>query len=473
MNVNQYPLDQLYINGEWVASQSSEEIEVINPTSEEIIARVPQANREDLDQAVEAAEKAFPAWNELDVAERSDYLSQLADAIEDRSEEILEVIQMEEGVATEFGRTAQVLRSAGEIRALIKNLKDFDFEQSYDGYDVIKEGYGVVACITPWNYPLNQIQRKITPALLAGNTVVVKPASATPLTGYLLADMIDKIGFPAGVFNYVPASGSQGGDYLAGHPSVQVVSFTGSTQVGQGLYEKAAAGIKKLVLELGGKSALIYLEGGDLDRAVQTSMDTVLNNTGQSCSALTRLFVPEDRLEETKEVLKEYYDKQAILGDPRQDGIIVGPQISADQQERVENYIQKGKEEGAEVFLGGEKLDQTGYFVQPTVFTQVTNDMTIAQEEIFGPVLCVLTYSSLEEAIKLANESTYGLSGAVEGPLEQAIEVARKMRTGNVLINGQGRQDDALFGGYKQSGLGREVGLWGLEDYLEEKAIFY
>lgn len=473
MDISQYHFDKLYINGDWVPSQSQKMIEVINPTTEDVIARVPEANQADIDQAVQAAKAAFSAWNRLALEDRARYLSQLADAIEERSEEILDLIQAELGVATAFGRVGQVGRSPSEIRALLEKVKDFRFYESYEGYDVIKEGFGVVACITPWNYPLNQIQRKIAPALLAGNTVVVKPASSTPLTGYILSDIIDQAGFPAGVFNYLPSSGSEGGDYLAGHPDVQVVSFTGSSAVGRGLYEKASDGIKKLVLELGGKSPLIFLEGGDLNRAVKTAMDTILNNTGQSCSALTRFFVPQDRLEEAKASLKRYYQDHAIVGDPRHEEVVVGPQISFDQQKRVEDYIQKGIDEGAELFLGGEKLNRTGYFVQPTVFTQVTNDMTIAREEIFGPVLSVLTYSTVEEAIALANDTDYGLSAAVEGPEDQALEVARQIRAGNVLVNGNGRQDDALFGGYKQSGLGREVGLWGLEDYLEEKAIFY
>lgn len=464
---------QLFINGQWVDSSSDQTIAVLNPATEEVITTVPHANEDDVNQAVAAAKEAFPAWNTLPVSERADLLMQLADAIEEHQEEILEIIIEEMGTARDFGRAAQVGRSISEIRSLIAELDHFKFKEEYEGFDVIKEGYGVVACITPWNYPLNQIQRKITPALLAGNTVVVKPASNTPLAGFYLTRLIEKIGFPAGVFNFVTGGGSDTGNYLAGHEDVSVISFTGSTDVGKGLYEEAADKVKHLILELGGKSAMVYLEGGDLNIAVKQAMDAVLHNTGQSCSALTRLLVPEDQLDKTKQVIQDYYEEKAIVGNPVDNETIVGPQISKDQQERVESYIQKGKDEGATVFLGGEKMEGRGFFVQPTVFTDVTNDMTIAQEEIFGPVLCVLTYSTVEEAIEIANDSPYGLSGAVVGPDEEAYEAASKLRTGNILINGSGRLDHALFGGYKQSGLGREVGLWGLEDYLEEKALFY
>lgn len=465
--------DQLFINGQWVDSSSDQTITVLNPATEEVIAAVPHANEEDVDQAVAAAKQAFPDWNARPIRERSDLLLQLADAIEDHQDEILDLIIEEMGTAREFGKVAQVGRSISEIRSLVAELDNFKFKEEYKGFDVIKEGYGVVACITPWNYPLNQIQRKITPALLAGNTVVVKPASNTPLTGFYLARLIEEIGFPAGVFNFVTGGGSDTGDYLAGHEDVSVISFTGSTDVGKGLYEKAAPQIKQLILELGGKSAMIYLEGGSLKTAVKQSLDAVLNNTGQSCSALTRLLVPESRLDEAKEIIRDYYERRAVVGNPADDETVVGPQISQNQQERVESYIQKGKDEGATVFLGGEQIEGKGFFVQPTIFTEVTNDMTIAREEIFGPVLCVLTYSTVEEAIEIANDSPYGLSGAVVGPKEEAYEVASQLRTGNILINGANRSDDALFGGYKQSGLGREVGLWGLEDYLEEKALFY
>ena len=300
----------------------------------------------------------------------------------------------------------------------------------------------------------------------------MKPASETPLTAQIVADLLDEIDLPKGVFNLVTGKGSTTGDYLAGHEDVDVISFTGSTAVGSTMYEKAADGIKQVVLELGGKSPLIFLEGGDLEAATKQAFGTVLNNTGQTCTALTRLIVPTDRLEETKELLKEYNDKSVVVGDPEDEDTVVGPLVSESQRETVLEYIEKGKEEGAEILFGGNKMDGKGFYVEPTVFVNVTNDMTIAQEEIFGPVLTVLTYDSVEEAIEIGNDSIYGLSGAVVGPEDEAKKVARQLRTGNILVNGAGRIPNAPFGGYKQSGRGRENGIYGVEDYLEIKAIF-
>ncbi|QGP77449.1 aldehyde dehydrogenase family protein [Tetragenococcus halophilus] len=305
----------------------------------------------------------------------------------------------------------------------------------------------------------------------AGNTVVVNPATNTPLTAIIYAEIIEEAGLPKGVFNLVTGSGSDTGDYLTKHPDVAVVSFTGSTAVGKGLYKNAATSVKKLVLELGGKSPMVYLKGGDLQLAVRSAASTVLDNQGQTCSALTRLLVPKDELERTKEVIQDYY-KDIKVGDPAEDDTRVGPMVSEDQMNTVLDYIQIGIDEGANVFLGGNRLNRKGYFIEPTVFTDVTNDMTIAQEEIFGPVLVVITYDTQEEAVKIANDSSYGLSGGVVGPEKEAMEVARQLKTGNVAINGGSSTPKAPFGGYKQSGIGRENGLYGLEDYLEVKALF-
>ncbi|HLR92593.1 MAG TPA: aldehyde dehydrogenase family protein, partial [Atopostipes sp.] len=367
---------------------------------------------------------------------------------------------------------AQVGIPLSEIRATIEAVKDYKFEYTVDGAQVIEEGFGVVACITPWNYPLLQIERKVVPALLSGNTAVLKPASNTPLTAVLYAEVMDEVGFPPGVFNLVTGSGSTTGDYLAGHDDVDVVSFTGSTAVGSTMYEKAANRIKQLVLELGGKSPLVYLEGGDLQAAVKQAMNTVLNNQGQTCTALTRLLIPSDRLEETKDYVLKYYEEAVHVGDPTKEDTMVGPMVSESQRETVMEYIQKGKEEGAEVLIGGNEIDGSGFYVEPTVFVNATNDMTISQEEIFGPVLTVITYDTEEEALKIANDSIYGLSGAVVGPEDKAIEMARKIRTGNIIVNGGRRSPYAPFGGYKQSGRGRENGIFGVKDYLEIKAVF-
>ncbi len=462
---------QMYIDGAWTNSQSPETKDVINPTTEEVIAKVPIGNEEDANKAVAAAKRAFPSWNTLSPEERAEYVLKIGKGIRERAEEITDSVVAELGSARSFSEYSQVVRSAEELEASVEAIKQFDFTEEIENATIMKEGVGVVTAITPWNYPLNQIQRKITPALLAGNTVVVKPASDTPITAMILAEIIDEAGLPKGVFNLITGSGSDLGDYLAGHPDVGLISFTGSTDVGRNLFDRAKGGIKKLVLELGGKSALVYLKNGDLQTAVKSSMDTVLNNTGQSCSALTRLLVPEEELDAVKKALVEYVE-DAKVGDPNDKDTVVGPLVSKGQKETVLEYIEKGKQEGAEVLIGGNEVNRTGYFVEPTVFVNVSNDMTIAQEEIFGPVLSVITYKDVAEAIEIANDSEYGLSGAVVGVEEEALEVARQLRTGNVIVNGATVNNAAPFGGYKQSGVGREKGHYGIEDYLEIKAIF-
>ena len=463
---------KLYINGEWVDSTGTETTDVINPATEEVIATVAIGTNEDVDKAVAAAKAAFPTWNTRPVEERIEYMEKFYDKLEENKERIMETIIKELGSSRQWTEKGQFGLPFSEVRAAIDEVKKHEFEYMIDTAQIIEEGYGVVAAITPWNYPLLQIERKIVPAFLAGNTAVLKPASETPLTAQIVADLLDEIDLPKGVFNLVTGKGSTTGDYLAGHEDVDVISFTGSTAVGSTMYEKAADGIKQVVLELGGKSPLIFLEGGDLEAAAKQAFGTVLNNTGQTCTALTRLIVPTDRLEETKELLKEYNDKSVVVGDPEDEDTVVGPLVSESQRETVLEYIEKGKEEGAEILFGGNKMDGKGFYVEPTVFVNVTNDMTIAQEEIFGPVLTVLTYDSVEEAIEIGNDSIYGLSGAVVGPEDEAKKVARQLRTGNILVNGAGRIPNAPFGGYQQSGRGRENGIYGVEDYLEIKAIF-
>lgn len=463
---------KLYINGEWVDSTGTETADVINPANEEVVATVAVGTNEDVDKAVAAAKAAFPEWNARPVEERIDYMEKFYDKLEENKDRIIETIIKELGSSRQWSEKGQFGLPFSEVRATIDEVKKHDFEYMIDSAQIIEEGYGVVAAITPWNYPLLQIERKIVPAFLAGNTAVLKPASETPLTAQIVAELLDEIDLPKGVFNLVTGRGSTTGDYLAGHEDVDVISFTGSTAVGSTMYEKAADGIKQVVLELGGKSPLIFLEGGDLEAAAKQAFNTVLNNTGQTCTALTRLIVPTDRLEETKEILKKYNEEAVVVGDPQDEETMVGPLVSESQRETVLEYIEAGKEEGAEILFGGNKIDGSGFYVEPTVFVNATNDMKIAQEEIFGPVLTVLTYDSVEEAIEIGNDTIYGLSGAVVGPEEEAKKVARQLRTGNILVNGNGRIPNAPFGGYKQSGRGRENGIYGVEDYLEIKAIF-
>lgn len=463
--------EKIFINGKWQEASSNDYKEVTNTATEEVIAKVKSSTEDDVDQAVQAAKNAFNEWNELNPEERAKYVQKILDGIKERQEEIAETITKELGSAMKFSKNTQAQISIREMEATLKDFKNYTFEEELNNTTVLKEGTGVVACITPWNYPLNQIQRKVTPALLAGNTVVVKPASETPLTAFIYAEIVEKAGLPAGVFNLVTGKGSTIGDYLAGHEDVAVISFTGSTEVGKGLYEKASTNVKKIVLELGGKSVMLYLEGGDLEAAIKQSAGTVIDNQGQTCSALSRLLVPKDKLEETEAFIKEYY-KDLKVGNPADDDVRVGPMVSEDQYNTVLDYIKKGKEEGAEVLVGGNAIEGKGFFIEPTVFTNVTNDMTIAREEIFGPVLTVLTYDTVEEAIEIANDSPYGLSGAVVGPQEEAVAVARKLRTGNVTVNQGDRNPSAPFGGYKESGFGRENGTYAIEDYVELKAIF-
>ena len=463
---------QLYINSEWIDSTGDEIADVLNPATEEVIAKVPVGTTDDVDKAVAAAKAAFPAWNATPIEDRIDLMEKFYTAIEARKDEIADTIVAELGASKKFAGTGQVGLPLSEIRATIDAVKDYDFEYTLKNTQIIEEGYGVVACITPWNYPLLQIERKVVPALLAGNTAILKPASNTPLTAVIYAEIMDEVGFPKGVFNLVTGSGSTTGDYLAGHEDVDVISFTGSTAVGSTMYEKAADGIKQVVLELGGKSPLIYLKGGDLKAAVKQAMNTVLNNQGQTCTALTRLLVPKDDLEETKQHILDFYETEVTVGDPTSEDTKVGPLVSADQRDTVLEYIEAGKEEGAEILVGGNKIDGPGYYVEPTVFVNATNDMKISQEEIFGPVLTVLTYDTVEDAVEIGNDIVYGLSGAVVGPEDEAVKVARQLRTGNVIVNGAGRIPEAPFGGYKQSGRGRENGIYGVKDYLEIKAIF-
>lgn len=463
---------QIYVNGQWKDGSSGQYTDVKNPATEEVIAQVTTGTKEDVDEAVAAAAAAFNDWNQLAPKERANYLKKIRQGIEERTDELAETMVAELGCTITFAKETQVGLALTEMDATLEEFETFQFEETIDSTLILKEGTGVIAAITPWNYPLNQIQRKITPALLAGNTVVVKPANETPLAAIIYAEIIEAAGLPAGVFNLVTGKGSDAGDYLAGHSDVALISFTGSTEVGRGLYEKAAPQIKRLVLELGGKSAMIYLEGGDLEVAVKQVSDTIINNSGQSCSALTRLLVPKNQLNTVKETLLNYFSEHAVLGDPTKEETTIGPMSSEKQFNTVLDYIEKGKAEGANVLIGGKAVEGKGYFIEPTIFTDVTNDMTIAREEIFGPVLTVISYDTVEDAIAIANDSDYGLSGAVVGPAEEAERVARQLRTGNVYVNNGARNSKAPFGGYKESGIGRENGLYGLEDYLEIKALF-
>lgn len=464
--------NQLYINGEWVLPSDKEYTEVLNPATEEKIGEVALGTKKDIDYAVSAAKEAFETWSQTSLEERISYMEKIFEGIRKNQQRIADQIIEELGSSRNFVEKLHAIQPLNEIKATIEEIRKFDFVQQKDNAEVVYEGYGVVACITPWNFPINQIQRKITPAILAGNTVVVQPPTNTPLTALIYAEIIHESGLPKGVFNLVTGKGSVIGDYLADHPDVDAISFTGSTEVGEKMMEKASHGIKHLVLELGGKSPLIYLKGGDLKYAVMRSMDTVLNNQGQTCSALTRLLVPEEEFEKTKEIALDYYKKKVRIGNPSDRKTVVGPLVSEKQLERVLDYIDSGVEEGAELLIGGKRIEGKGYFMEPAIFVNVNNNMKIAQEEIFGPVLSILTYKTAEEAIEIANDVKYGLSGAVVGPENEAVKIAQQIRTGNIFINKAAGSPYAPFGGFKQSGFGRESGIFGVMDYLQPKAIF-
>ena len=465
---------QLYIDGAWVPSTGTGTIDVIDANTEQVIGRIPEGTAADVDAAVAAAKAAFPAWAATSRDDRAKVLQALAEGLAARSEEIAEVISREVGMPLFYATLIQAGLPANNMAKHVEMLSSFAFEERIGNSLIVREPIGVVGAITPWNYPLHQIVCKVAPALAAGNTVVLKPSEVAPLNAFILAEIIDDAGVPAGVFNLVTGVGPVVGEAIASHPDVDMVSFTGSTRAGKRVSELGAQTVKRVHLELGGKSANIILDDADLERAIPPGVQFgCYLNSGQTCSALTRMLVPrqlQDRVVELAVAKAE-----SLKVGPADSGADLGPLISATQRDRVRGYIQQGIDEGARLVTGGpeapEGLD-TGYFVQPTIFADVTPDMTIAQEEIFGPVLCILPYDSEDEAVEIANSTVYGLAGGVQsGDQERALAVARRLRTGQVEVNGGAYNIEAPFGGYKQSGNGRELGPFGLEEFCEVKAI--
>ncbi|GHC41452.1 aldehyde dehydrogenase family protein [Streptomyces cinnamoneus] len=466
--------DGMYIDGSWRPAAGRDTTEVVNPADEQVIGVVPAGTAEDVDAAVRAARAALPAWAATPPARRGEYLAALRDALAARQEEVAATVTAELGSPTGFalrvhaGVPVAVAGSYAELAA------EHAFEERIGNSTVLHEPVGVVAAITPWNYPLHQIVAKVAPALAAGCTVVLKPAEDTPLTAQLFAECVADAGFPAGVFNLVTGLGEVAGRALAEHGGVDLVSFTGSTAVGRSVAAAAGAAIKRVALELGGKSACVVLPGADLTRAVTTTVADVMRNAGQSCNALTRLLVHADHYEEAVRIaagaVQDY-----VPGDPADPATRLGPLVSAAQRERVTGYVTRGIEEGARLVVGGPGAPEgreKGYYVRPTVFADVTPGMTIAQEEIFGPVVCVMKYEDEEEALRIANGTVYGLAGAVWAQDEErAAAFARRMDTGQVDINGGRFNLLAPFGGHKQSGIGRELGVHGLTEYLQTKSL--
>jgi len=464
----------VYIDGAWVPSGGTGTIDVYGAASEEVVGRVPDGVAADVDRAVAAARRAFPGWSATAPDERATHLQRIQEGLFARQDELARLIATEVGMPLKLAAMIQVGLPSAQVGNYAQVLRSFQFEEEIGHSLVVREPIGVVGAITPWNYPLNQIIAKVAPALAAGCTVVLKPSEVAPLNAFVLADVIDEAGLPAGVFNLVCGVGPVVGEAIAAHPDVDMVSFTGSTRAGKRVAELAAGTVKKVALELGGKSANVILPDADFEKAVTVGVTNCYLNSGQTCTAWTRMLVPRDRLADAERIAAAKAGKYRV-GDPMADGTNLGPLISDVQRDRVRGYIETGLAEGAKLVTGGaeppEGLEK-GYFVRPTVFSEVRPDMTIAQEEIFGPVLSIIPYDTEDEAVEIANGTIYGLAGGVwsEDPAH-AEAVARRMRTGQVDINGAMYNPLAPFGGYKQSGVGRENGRLGFEEFLETKSL--
>jgi aldehyde dehydrogenase (NAD+) len=466
---------KFYINGAWVNPEEHHDFLVTNPATEEPVGTISLGTSRDVDKAVASASKAFGSYAESAVEERLEYLSRVVKGYESRSEEMAQAITAEMGCPISLSRKAQVPAGAAHFKVAADVLKRFEFEKLQGKTLMRKEPIGACGLITPWNWPMNQIASKLAPALAAGCTVVLKPSELAPLSAYLLGEILHDAGLPAGVFNLINGDGPGVGTALAAHPDLAMVSFTGSTRAGIAVAQNAARSVKRVTQELGGKSAYIVLDDADFAKAVRNCARMCFQNSGQSCNAPTRLLVPLEKMAEAAEIAKTTAES-VTAGDPLAEKTDLGPLANRTQFEKVQKLIQKGIEEGATLVVGGVGRPSgfgRGYFVQPTVFSAVRNDMTIAREEIFGPVLSILGYHGEEEAVRIANDTPYGLAGYVaSSDAERARRVGKRIRAGNIHIN-DGRLDYfGCFGGYKQSGNGREWGEAGLEEFLELKAIF-
>ncbi|GAB2815735.1 aldehyde dehydrogenase family protein [Streptomyces daliensis] len=466
--------DGMYIDGAWRPAAGPETIEVINPANGTVIATVPAGGGADVDAAVRAARGAFPGWAATPPTERAALIGALHDQLEARREEIAATVTAELGSPLSFSQAVHASVPVAVSGSYAKLAAEYPFEEKVGNSRVLHEPVGVVGAITPWNYPLHQIVAKAAPALAAGCTMVLKPAEDTPLVAQLFAEAVHGAGFPAGVFNLVTGLGPVAGQALAEHEDVDLVSFTGSTAVGKRIGAVAGGAVKRVALELGGKSANVILPGADLTKAVKVGVANVMANSGQTCSAWTRMLVDAERYDEAVRIAAAAVAKY-VPGDPLDETTRLGPVVNAKQRERVTGYIAQGEKEGARLVAGGASAPEgyeDGCYVRPTVFADVTPDMVIAQEEIFGPVLSILKYDDTEEAVRIANGTVYGLAGAVwDEDEERAVAFARRLDTGQVDINGGRFNPVAPFGGYKQSGVGRELGTHGLGEYLQTKSL--
>ena len=466
--------EQLYIDGKWIDSLGKGNIDVINPATEEIIGRVPVGSTKDVDKAVAAAKSAFDSWSKSSIEERTELLNSLSNAFKERGEELAQTITSEVGTPIGYSRVAMVGTPRVVSRSYAKILEDYVWEEEIRNSIICKEPIGVCAFITPWNFPLHQIIGKVAPAIAAGCTMILKPSKEAPLSAFILAEILDEIGLPAGVFNLVSGHGSEVGDYMSSHPDIDMVSFTGSTGAGVSVSQSAAPTIKRVTLELGGKSANVALEDADPVLVAKKAIGACHQNSGQTCSALTRLIIPESMNKQVCDIIAGKNDSY-LVGNPLDEETRCGPMVSLRQQSSVTEYIQSGIDEGANLISGGLGMPdgiEKGFYVKPTIFANVTPEMKIWKEEIFGPVLVITTYNTESEALKLANDSIYGLSGGVwsKDP-DRAVNFAKKMRTGQVSVNGGSFNVSAPFGGYKLSGNGRELGTHGLDEFLEIKSI--
>ncbi|MGC6476350.1 MAG: aldehyde dehydrogenase family protein [Parvibaculales bacterium] len=467
--------ENFYINGRWVSPEGRSKCDVINPTTEEVITAISLGTAQDVDEAVQAAKTAFASFSQTSVQERLDLLDAIIAAYQARMGEIADIISAEMGAPVWLAQQAQAPAGLGHFMVARDVLANYEFEEKINKTTVFSEPIGVCGLITPWNWPINQIACKVAPALAAGCTMVLKPSEVAPLNAIIFTEILAEAGVPAGVFNLVNGDGPAVGEAISSHPDIDMVSFTGSTRAGVQVAKAAADTVKRVSQELGGKSANIILPDADLQKAVAAGVQSCFNNSGQSCNAPTRMLVHRDQHDEAIAIAKATAEKVTV-GTPDSEGVVIGPVVSEVQFNRIQDLIQKAMDEGSELVIGGpgrpEGFNQ-GFFVKPTIFANVSNDMIIARQEVFGPVLAILPYDTEEEAIEIANDTPYGLSSYIQaGDKDKARAVAAQIRAGNVHLNGAQLDNHAPFGGYKQSGNGREWGIHGMKEFLEVKAVF-
>jgi len=466
--------DKFYIDGQWVEPVEAKLMAVINPSTEEICAQISIGSTQDVDKAAIAASKAFSSYGFSSIQERIEIIQSIIAAFKSRYNDIADAISEEMGAPTQLAQKGQTGSGLSHFKAAAALLESFPFKEQQGASLIVKEPIGVCGLITPWNWPLNQIACKVAPAIAAGCTVILKPSEVAPLSAYIFSEVMHQAGLPQGVFNMINGDGAGVGTALSEHPLVDMVSFTGSTRAGALVAKNAAPTIKRVTQELGGKSANIILPDADFELAVKSGASTVFTNSGQSCNAPTRMLVPREKMQQAEEIAAAVAAK-VVVGPATDENTTMGPVVSEVQYNKIKKLIEKGIKEGAKLVCGGRKrpdgLDR-GYFVKPTVFSEVNNNMTIAREEIFGPVFAIMPYDSIEQAIEIANDTPYGLAGYIQGQNEETLAyVASRIRAGNININGKSGDINTPFGGYKQSGNGREWGVYGFEEFLEIKAI--